>query len=147
MWETASGECGAAMDAAPRKSGILVADDEGWVRGVLDIAMRRQGFAVCLAANGHEALDLFRRRRETIDAILLDIRMPGLDGPQTLAALRELDPEVPCCFMSGDFGDYTEEELLQLGAAKIFAKPFHLDDVVQVFRALTSNADSCPAPV
>jgi DNA-binding response OmpR family regulator len=49
--------------------------------------------------------------------------------------------------MSGDFGDYTEEELLQLGAAKIFAKPFHLDDVVQVFRALTSNADSRPAPV
>jgi CheY-like chemotaxis protein len=47
---------------------------------------------VWLAAGGQEALDLYQRHREAIDVVLLDVRMPGLDGPQTLAALRALNP-------------------------------------------------------
>jgi CheY-like chemotaxis protein len=141
MSEAAIGVCAEPLGATSRKCGILVADDEAWVRGVLDIGMRREGFAVWLAANGYEALEMYRRQRETIDAVLLDIRMPGLDGPQTLAALQELNPQIRCCFMSGDLGDYTESELHDLGAAAFFPKPFHLAEVAQVLVELAARPE------
>jgi CheY-like chemotaxis protein len=126
--------------ATPRKCGILVVDDEAGVRGVLNLGMRRQGFAVWVAADGQEALDLYRRHHETIDVVLMDVRMPGLDGPQTLAALQELNPQIRCCFMSGDLGNYTAERLQILGAAAVLRKPFHLAEVARVLCEQASKA-------
>ena len=71
----------------------------------------------------------------------MDVRMPGLDGPQTLAALQEINPEIRCCFMSGHLGHYTEWTLCNLGAAAIFGKPFHLTEVAELLWELASNAD------
>jgi CheY-like chemotaxis protein len=126
--------------ATPRPHGILVVDDEEWVRGVLYVALRQEGFAVLLAASGQEALDLYRRHREAIDVVLMDVCMPGLDGPQTLPALQALNPLVCCGFMSGDLGSYTEENLFNLGAAFVLAKPFRLAEVVQGLQGLVGNA-------
>ena len=50
--------------------------------------------------------------------------MDGIDGPGTLAALKEINPNVRACFMSGHTGKYTTENLLQMGAAKVLPKPF-----------------------
>jgi CheY-like chemotaxis protein len=50
--------------------------------------------------------------------------MPGMDGPQTLAALRGIDPSVRAVFVTGHAGDYTREDLLGLGAEAVFDKPF-----------------------
>ncbi len=63
--------------AIPREPGLLVVDDDAGVRGVLYGWMRLQGFAVWLAADGREALELYRRHRVSIDVVLLDVRMPG----------------------------------------------------------------------
>jgi DNA-binding NtrC family response regulator len=125
----------------PRKYGLLVVDDEDGVRGVLNVGMQHHGFAVWLAADGQEALDLYRRHRETIDVVLLDVRMPGLDGPRTLAALQELNPRVRCCFMSGNPGTCTEEGLRRLGAATVLPKPFRLDDVALVLLGVAQDAN------
>ena len=54
-----------------------------------------------LAVDGDDALDLYQRHRAEIDLVLLDVQMPGLDGPRTLDALREFDPDVLACFMTG----------------------------------------------
>src|SRR5262249_54197572 len=112
-----------ATGQAPRRCGVLVVDDEGSVRGVLDIGLRHYGFALWLAADAADALALYQRHREFIDVVLLDVRMPGLDGPRTLAALRQLDPQVRCCFRSGSLGGYTEEELRYLSSAAVLSKP------------------------
>jgi CheY-like chemotaxis protein len=130
-----------ASPLAPRTCRVLVVDDDECVRGVLNVAMRQQGFAVWLAVDGQEALDLYRRHRETIDVVLLDVRMPGLDGPQTLAALQELNPRICCCFMSGDPGRYTVERLRDLGAAAVLPKPLHFAEVAQVLRECASDGD------
>jgi len=128
---------------APRATapthGLLVVDDEEWVRGVLDAGMRQHGFAVWSAVDGQEALGVYWRHREAIDVVLLDVLMPGLDGPQTLVAIRELNPQVRCCFMSGNLGNYTEERLRDLGATAVLPKPFRLDEVAQVLRELAAN--------
>ena len=63
--------------------------------------------------------------------VLLDVRMPGMDGPQTLASLQRIDPAVVCCFMTGHAGGYTADGLLALGAVRLFEKPFRLDDMAQ----------------
>jgi CheY-like chemotaxis protein len=129
-----------------RAHGVLVADDDADVREVLNVSLLREGFSVWLAADGHEALDVYRDFSETIDVALLDVRMPGLDGPRTLAALRETNPQIRCCFMTGDLGSYTEQRLYRLGADVVFTKPFRLSDVAQVLRALAQLANSGPAP-
>ncbi len=129
----------------PRQYGILVVDDDAAVRDLLDFALRHQGFAVWLAATGQEALEQYRRYGATIDVALLDVLMPGLDGPQTLAALQALNPQVRCCFMTGDLGLYNEGELRTMGAAVVFYKPFRLAEVAQVLRGLAVEAAGSPA--
>ena len=107
----------------------------------MDAGMRQVGFAVWLAATGQKALNLYRQGSQVIDVVLLDVRMPGLDGPQTLAGLRDINPQVRCCFMSGDLGSYTGWRLYNLGAAALIRKPFHLGEVAQVLCELVSNAE------
>jgi CheY-like chemotaxis protein len=106
------------------KPGILVVDDEPLLRKLLQVALEQQGFQIWLAADGYEALQLYQKHRLHVALVLLDVRMPGLDGPQTLAALQILDPALACCFMTGFAGDYSYTNLLERGALRVFAKPF-----------------------
>jgi two-component system, OmpR family, response regulator len=110
---------------------VLVVDDESTVLTMLDFALRRHAFTVRRAAGGEAAVEVYRRHRGTVAVVLLDVQMPGMDGPQTLAALREIEPEIRCVFMSGNTGRYTAEELLALGAAQILQKPFSLDEAIR----------------
>jgi DNA-binding response OmpR family regulator len=125
--------------AAHRAYGLLIVDDEWHVRGMLEAGLRQEGFAVWTAATGQEALELYRIHGEVIDVVLLDVRMPDLDGPQTLAALRDHSPQVRCCFMSGDLGGYTMEGLRSAGAVDVLQKPFPLREVARRLRDL-----ACP---
>lgn len=108
------------------KPGVLVVDDDRLLRLLVQLALERDGFEVCLAPSGREAIELYRQQYESIAVVLLDVRMPDLDGPATLDGLRIINPDVLACFMSGDTGDYEPAELLRRGAAHVFAKPFHL---------------------
>jgi DNA-binding response OmpR family regulator len=82
------------------------------------------------ALNGQEALDLFRQHAADIQLALLDVQMPEQEGPKLLSALRVVRPDLVCCFMSGSTGAYTEPELIELGAARVFHKPFAIIEVV-----------------
>jgi CheY-like chemotaxis protein len=125
--------------AALRQKGILVVEDEDLVRDVLEVGLQQRGFAVWLASNGLEAIEVYDRHRADIDLVLLDVWMPGLDGPKTWTVLEQLNPNLRCCFMSGDLGRYTEDELLALRAARVFRKPFKLDEVVENFFQLLGD--------
>jgi CheY-like chemotaxis protein len=124
-----------------QRPSILVVDDEALVRSVLDTGLRRHGFTVWLAANGQEAVELYRHHGDHIPLVLLDVRMPGLDGPQTLAALKTLNPHLHCCFMTGHTGNYSLEELQACGATRIFSKPFPLDPVAPFLKQLANDAE------
>jgi len=120
---------------------VLVADDEPAILRMLEVGLALDGFTVWAAASGQEALDLFRQHASDIQVVLLDVQMPGLDGPQTLLALRSLRPELPCCFMSGGTGAYSEQDLLDAGAARVFAKPFSLAEVLEFLRQVAGHPD------
>jgi CheY-like chemotaxis protein len=126
---------------------VLVVDDEHLVRIMVQMGLERNGFDVWLASSGRQAIELYRRHRDRIAVVLLDVQMPDLDGPQTLDTLRALNPQVRTCFMSGDTGCYEPEELLQRGAAHLIAKPFHLHELTQLLRMVVdgARADAGPA--
>ncbi len=129
----------------PRAIGVLVVDDDDLVRALLRAALRQQQFVVHEAADGEEALRVYQRHGQDIDVVLLDVRMPRLDGPHTLAALERINPKVCCCFMSGDLGDYSEDELLGMHAARVFRKPFLTDDLAEGIRQLARRGPGRPA--
>jgi CheY-like chemotaxis protein len=115
----------------PHRPVILVVEDEPMVLKMLDRALRHFGFDVRLAPGGRPAVELFQKEHEGIALVLADVQMPGMDGPETLAALRQIDAEVRYCFMSGDTGQYPIEELLRGGATRVFPKPFRLAELTR----------------
>jgi DNA-binding NtrC family response regulator len=144
-----AGQAGAGEPAVQQrgeKPGMLVVDDDHMVRVMVQLGLERDGFNVWLASNGREAIQLYRTYRNRIDVVLLDVRRPGADGPATLDALRNLNPEVLACFMSSDPGAYGPEELHQRGAAQFIVKPFRLDELANVLRRLTPGASAAPLP-
>jgi CheY-like chemotaxis protein len=68
--------------------------------------------------------------------VLLDVNMPGLDGPTALAWIRRIDPQVRCCFMTGFSAEHSAEELMALGAVRVFDKPFRLDEIIRTLAEL-----------
>jgi CheY-like chemotaxis protein len=121
----------------PRKQFVLAIDDEQAIRSMLQAALPIGGFPVLLAATGLEGIELFKRRHDDIGVVLLDLCMPGLDGIETCKLLRELDQDVPVCFMTGysfdEFGADTRQfhaPLLQkpFGLPALFAALRHLID-------------------
>jgi DNA-binding response OmpR family regulator len=118
------------------KPGVLVVDDQPAIRNILRLSLERQGVPVWGAPDGETALEIYRAQPHAIGLVLLDVRLPGMSGPETWQAFRDLDASIPCCFMSGGAGPYSEADLLQLGASHFFAKPFALTAVTAVIRGL-----------
>ncbi len=116
--------------------GVLVVDDENLVRRVISRRLQMENFRVWEARNGAEAVELFRVFRDDIDAVLLDVHMPGLDGPATLHAIRELRPDVFAYFLTGYCDDYGDAELEAAGARRVFLKAgIDWDELVQLLQA------------
>jgi len=104
---------------------ILLVDDEADIRLVAEISLSNLGgWQVIQAASGPEALDL--AARELPDLVLLDVMMPGMDGPTTLQKLRMLagGAEVPVIFMTAKVQRAEVDRLLSLGVRGLIPKPF-----------------------
>jgi len=104
---------------------ILVVDDETPVREVLTEYFATEGYDVQAAGSGVEALAAVRGGRA--DLVLLDVRMPGLDGVQVLRRIRELDRRVPVIMVTANEDVGLAKETLKLGAFDYVAKPFDFD--------------------
>jgi CheY-like chemotaxis protein len=102
---------------------VLVVDDDSVVRQVLAAMLASRGYEPLPVAGGGEAVEICRTRPGVVAAAVLDVKMPGMDGPATLDALLALSPGLPCVFVSGHTGDYSEPELLARGASAVLNKP------------------------
>ena len=90
------------LTPCPKHQTILVIDDEVLIREAIVDILAEDGFTVRTAANGKEGIACFRADRQQIGLILLDMKMPGLNGKQTYAELKAIDPELKVIFTSGD---------------------------------------------
>ena len=108
---------------------VLVVSADRPVRGDLERGLRAEGFVVWVAANGAEAVALCRSLRGRIDMALADARMPGMDGPETMDALRAIAPAVGCCFVTSEPHLSALTQLFMRGAMYVFVKPFSVATV------------------
>lgn len=117
---------------------VLVVDDEEKIRVACERALVRGGYDVVHSGGGEEAMALLER--DSFDAVLLDVRMPGIDGPQLLSRFRRHDPDAPCIVMSA-YADFDAVvELLRDGACEFVHKPFDATGIVAAIdRALTTT--------
>ncbi len=100
---------------------VLVVDDERGPRLALELILQRD-YRVLTAESGEEALDVLRT--EPVDAVTLDLKMPGLAGHNTLSILRGMDPDLPVIVITG-YGSYESAvKALRLRAFDFISKPF-----------------------
>jgi CheY-like chemotaxis protein len=104
---------------------ILVIDDDAKDRGLIGTVLEERGYEVMLAESGRTALAVCHRQH--IDAVVLDLRMPEMDGRTVLQQLRTLHPSLPVVVFSGEGTDHVEEEVLDRGATAFIQKAFSLD--------------------
>ena len=109
---------------------VLVVDDLQGVRQLLRSVLEKAGYEVLEAEDGRRGLDLVRT--ESPDVLLLDIRMPGLDGFAVLERARAADPELPVIMVTAYADTDTAVSAMQLGAYDYLSKPFNHGEVLAV---------------
>lgn len=113
------------MGAVDAMLDVVYVDDQADIRTIVEFALDEgSGFRLTTCATSLEALALLSRIRP--DVILLDVMMPGLDGPGVLQRLRDLPghARTPVIFITAKVRSHEVEQLLGLGAAAVIAKPF-----------------------
>ena len=119
---------------------ILVIDDESSIRDLLDTLLSRKGYDVILAENGRKGLELFRR--EHPDVIILDLKMPEMDGLTVLREIRNLDPKKSVIVLTGAGTNEAEQRARALGVTEYVEKEFSLHLLGDSLKRLLNNPAS-----
>jgi DNA-binding NtrC family response regulator len=115
---------------------VLVVDDERGPRLALELILQRD-YRVLTAESGEEALDVLRA--EPVDAVTLDLKMPGLAGHNTLSIIRGLDPDLPVIVITG-YGSYESAiKALRLRAFDFISKPFESKQILVAVEQATEE--------
>ncbi|MBU0549228.1 MAG: response regulator, partial [Candidatus Omnitrophica bacterium] len=110
-------------DYADKK--ILIVDDDPAVSSLISDFLAKKGFSVISASSGEEGLEKFKKEKPIL--ILLDMKLPGMDGIMTLSRIREVDKNIGVIMITGVKDQEVFEEAKKLGAYEYIVKPFDLD--------------------
>jgi PAS domain S-box-containing protein len=123
---------------------LLVVDDEPLVRNVARVLLESAGFDVVEAANGVEAVAIYRARAAEIRAVLLDVTMPGLGGVEVLKRIRQLDPGARVILSSGYDERDTIAHLNRDQGVEFLQKPYRARTLLTKLRAVLERYESAP---
>lgn len=111
---------------------ILIVDDQYGIRILLNEVFQKAGYQTFQAANGFQALEIVDKHSP--DLVLLDMKIPGMDGIEILKRMRVVEPDIRVIIMTA----YGELDMIQeakdLGALTHFAKPFDIDEIRDAVR-------------
>jgi len=111
---------------------VLLVDDEQFVRDLGARILTRFGYTVLQAANGKEAIEVFKRERDRISLVILDLIMPEMGGKECLAAILKMNPRMKVIVASGYSTSACESAAM--GAQGFIDKPFRVKDLLQEVR-------------
>jgi CheY-like chemotaxis protein len=116
---------------------ILVVDDEPDALALFRDLFTKKGYEVEIASNGMEALELVDK--VIVDVVVLDIRMPVMDGIETLAKLKQKQPDLPVVMLTAyGYDDTLINKALERGAAGYISKNLPIAQILQTFQTLLS---------
>jgi chemosensory pili system protein ChpA (sensor histidine kinase/response regulator) len=119
-----------------------VVDDSVTIRKVTTRFLKREGFAVTLARDGVEALQMINEHIP--DLIILDVEMPNMDGFELISILRsnERFEDIPVILITSRTGEKHRQRGLELGAQRYFGKPYREDEIMLAIGELTGSQGS-----
>ncbi|MCX5757630.1 MAG: response regulator, partial [Candidatus Hydrogenedentes bacterium] len=121
---------------------VLLVDDEAITRTVASRMLECLGFAVLIANDGRQGLEIFRECREQISCVLLDLTMPHMDGEEAFREMRRIKPGVRVIMSSG----YNEQEVINRfvgkGIAGFIQKPYQLDNLAATLKSVLEKPDA-----
>jgi len=124
-------------DASSEIRHVLLVDDEEIVRDVTGTMLMTLGFIVVTAESGAEAVEEVRIRKRPFDLVVLDVQMPGMSGPETAEAIREIDPPARILLSSGHTEALVKEQFHSAkGIAGFLQKPYTLDELENAIDAV-----------
>jgi len=106
---------------------VLIVDDEDMLRELLMEQLTEAGYAVCEASNGVEAIEVLKRlqaEQVRVDAVVLDMNMPKMDGAKAFAEIRALFPRMPILIATGYAQDEMVQKVVESGANGVLVKPY-----------------------
>ena len=118
---------------------IIVADDEALIRKLVSDFLKKSGYEVIEAENGDETFELFKKNRESIDLIILDIMMPGLNGWEVCKKIRE-SSSVPIIMLTARSEEFDELTGYEAGIDDYVTKPFSPTILVKRVEAVLRRA-------
>ncbi|MDO8806719.1 MAG: response regulator [Elusimicrobiota bacterium] len=124
---------------------ILIVDDEPDMRLAVRNVLKLRGYEIAEAGDGPAALEMAREARP--DLVLLDMRLPGMDGIEVLAGLKKIDESVPVVMITGYGHIQSAVDVMKLGASEYLQKPFENAQLVEtVKRFVTGPQAKCVPP-
>lgn len=108
---------------------ILVIDDEDIVRIMLEIGLQKMGYKVLVAERAAEGIDLYKKNRDAIDLVVLDMIMPEMKGSDCFRELKKLNSTIKVIIASGYTRQENVEELIEEGLAGFIHKPFKIEQL------------------
>jgi DNA-binding NtrC family response regulator len=127
---------GAASGAVGRRSCVLVAEDEDQVRDLTIELLAANGFDAIAARHGGEALTLFNQYSDSIDAVLLDLSMPVMDGAMVLGEMQRQKPSVRVVLTSGYDDTESGVDTERSKSVSFLQKPYRAEKLIAQLRAL-----------
>jgi len=119
---------------------ILIVDDELLIRDLLYDFFNGQGWKTSIAENGDKALEILNSR--SIDLVLSDIRMPGMDGLELTAEMRETFPDIPVVLITGYPSVDTAVSALRHKVVDYITKPFNINQLYKTVEAQVKAKES-----
>jgi len=123
-------EVSRAADEVLKGSGtVLLIDDDSIIRDVSVRVIEHLGYQVMTAGSGEEAIDVYKKNKDRIDIVLLDMIMPGMGGGETFDRLKEINPGIRVLLLSGYSIDGLATKILNRGCKGFLQKPFKITDL------------------
>ena len=117
---------------------ILFADDDDLVLDVGVRLLQKIGYKVLEARDGHQAIDVFKRNKNRIDLVILDMRMP-FNGEKAFRKLREIKEDIKILITSGWVEDYRVQKMIDQGCNGFLQKPFNLAMLSDKLKSILST--------
>jgi two-component system, cell cycle sensor histidine kinase and response regulator CckA len=118
---------------------VLVVEDERLMLQLLQRILSNSGYQVLTAADGEEAINVYRHHKREIDMVLLDLGLPKISGVEVFAMMKEANPAVRVVVASGYLERETKNKMHEAGITKFVDKPYMIDKVLETLNVYSKQ--------